>query len=153
MDLILETIEALGFAKNLDDLQIEDQFIFTAKMNWVRPFGMLLTACTIKQFRNKYVDVPFRLEYNNPLNSGQSYAAHMGFFKAISDRIDLGKEPGEATGNDNYIPITELDLNQIHHDEIQKDGTIHMGEAIEKKSSELAKILCRDDKEMHKLIT
>lgn len=147
----LETREALEFAKDLNELIVEDQFTFGLNMKWVRPFGMLLAACTIKQFREKYVDIPFHLEFSE--RDGVSYASHMGFFKAISDKIDIGKEPGEASGNDNYIPITEIDLQQIHIDEISNGKMIEMGDAIENKASELARILSRDNKEIHALIT
>lgn len=148
----LETLNALEFAKDLNGLIVEDVFIFSANMKWVRPFGMLLAACSIRQFRKKYLDIPFHLECNTAKDS-ISYASHMGFFKAISDKIDIGKEPGEATGNDNYIPITEIDLHQIHKDEILNGRMIEMGNAIEIKASELARILSRDNKEIHALIT
>lgn len=148
----LETLEALKFAKKINELEVNEPFVFNAKMNWVRPFGMLFAACAIKQFRSKYAEIPFRIEYDVD-KSGISYAAHMGFFKTISDKLEIGNRPGEAMGNDNYIPITELDLHQIYSDTISKDKRLEMGDAIEIKSSELATILCRDDKEMHILFT
>lgn len=148
----LETIKALNFAKTLNGLVVDDPFTFLANMKWVRPFGMLLTACAIKQFREKFIDVPFYLECDNT-KDGVSYASHMGFFKAISDKIDIGKEPGEANGNENYIPISEIDMHLIHDNEISNGRMIEMGDAIEIKASELAKILSRDNKEMNTLIT
>lgn len=148
----LQTKEALKFAKDLDELIVEDSFTFNANMKWVRPFGMLLAVCSIKQFRRKYSDIPFNIEWNT-MRDSISYASHMGFFKSISDKIDIGKYPGEATGNDNYIPITELDLYQIHKNEILNGKMIEMGDAIELKSSELAKVLSRDNKEFHALLT
>lgn len=122
----------MKFAKDLDGLIAEDQFVFGANMKWVLPFGMLLAACTIKQFRNKYAELPFAIECNTA-EDGVSYASHMGFFKAISDKIDIGKELGEAIGNDNYIPITEIDLRQIHENEILNGRMIELGEVIEKR--------------------
>jgi len=148
----LETKKALKFAKELDELTIDGPFTFNANMNWVRPFGMLIAACSIKQFRNKYIEIPFNVECKTTGDS-ISYASHMGFFKSISEKLNIGKEPGEATGNDNYIPITELDLSQIHRDEISNGRMIEIGDAIEKKASELAKVLSRDNKEFHLLLT
>ncbi len=148
----LETIESLQFANELNALKMDDQFIIYANMNWVRPFGMLLAACSLRQFRDKYSHIPFYIE-NNIKKESISYASHMGFFKAVSDKIQFGKEPGEATGNDNYIPITQIDLHQLHKDNIRNGQMIEMGDAIEIKSSELAKILSRENREMHVLIT
>ena len=148
----LETKEALEFARRLSEIDVTESFTFGAKMKWVRPFGMLLTASSIKQFRNKYLAYPFNLEYLLSKES-VSYAAHMGFFRAISEKIELGNGPGGAIGNDNYIPITEIDLNQVHRDEILQGRIIPIGDAIEKKSKELARILSRSNDEIHIVLT
>jgi hypothetical protein len=148
----LETLESLNFAKKLNELQINNPFTFSANMKWVRPFGMLFAAIAIKQFRRKYEHIPFSIECNT-ITDGISYAAHMGFFKSISERINIGKMPGEAFGNDNYIPISELDLNQIHKKEIENGKPLIIGNAIENESSRLAKILGRDNKELNILLT
>lgn len=148
----LETIKSLEFAKELNELKEDDQFTICANMKWVRPFGMLLAVCSLRQFHDKHFDRFFTFE-SDGRSEGVPYAAHMGFFKAISDKIHFGKEPGEAKGNNNYIPITELDFHQFHREKIQSGRMIEMGEAIEIKASELAKILSRDNKEMHVLIT
>lgn len=148
----LETKKALKFAKELDELIVDSYFTFNVNMHWVRPFGMLVAACSIKQFRDKYPDVPFKIKYKTR-DETIPYASHMGFFKSISGKINIGKEPGEATGNNNYIPITELDLNQIHKNEILSGKMIQMGDAIELNASELAKVLSRDNKEFHSLLT
>jgi hypothetical protein len=127
--LELNTHSALEIASDLNILTVEDPFTFYANMKWVRPFGMLYTACTIKRFREKFAHIPFFLEYATS-REGISYAAHMGFFKAISGKIDIGKEPGEAIGNNNYIPITELDLNQMHREDIISGKNVEMGDTI-----------------------
>lgn len=149
---ILETKEVLQLAESLLSFEVTGPFTFYANMKWVRPFGMLLAVSSIKQFRNKHEMIPFSMEYNLT-KEGVSYASQMGFFKAISESINVGKEPGEATGNENYIPITELDLKEIHSEEIKNGRMIEIGEAIERKSSELAKILSRDNNELHILFT
>lgn len=146
----LETNEALKFAKELNEIIVDGDFVFNANMSWVRPFGMLLAACSVKQFRNMYPDIPFRIECHTP-SEGISYASHMGFFKSISEKLNIGKEPGEATGNDNYIPITELDFGQIYKE--KRTNGMEIGDAIEMKASELAKVLSRDNKEIHILLT
>ena len=148
----LNTNNSLKIAYELGNMKVTDKLNFKAMLKWVRPFGMLVTVSSIKQIINRHKDIPFNLEYNE-YNSGVSYAGHMGFFKSISEKIEMGKMPGEANGNDNYIPITEIDFSKIHSEERKKDKFVVMGEAIEKESSRLAKILSRDDKEMHILLT
>lgn len=148
----LNTDDSLQIAYELGYLEVYEKLNFKAKLKWVRPFGMLITAISIKQIRNKYKDIPFNLEYNQNCR-GVNYAGHMGFFKSISENIDVGKMPGEANGNDNYIPITELDFSKMHDDEINKGNFLVMGEVIEQEASRLAKVLSRDDKEMHILLT
>ncbi|MED4225629.1 hypothetical protein [Neobacillus cucumis] len=44
------------------------------------------------------------LYYENQLNS---YAGHMGFYKSFA--FPMGKAPGEAPGNNRYIPIKKLE--------------------------------------------
>lgn len=148
----LNTLNSLDLANQLNELTVNESFSFSANMKWVRPFGMLFTSLVIKQFRNKYIDIPFELEWNNTGN-GINYAGHMGFFKSISEKLIIGKMPGEAIGNNNYIPIIELDLKQMHQDEIENGHFLHMGDVIENESSRLAKILSRGNNEMHALLT
>lgn len=148
----LETLKVLDFAKHLNELVLEEEVTLNPKMKWVRPFGMLVAAISIKQLRDNHAHIPFNIEPNNN-KDGVSYASHMGFFKSISARIDLGKEPGEAMGNDNYIPITEIEFPQLHDNGKSNEAMLGMGDDIELKAGELSKILSRDNKEMHKLIT
>lgn len=101
--------------------------------------------------RDKHKDIPFYFQYCD--TEAGSYAAHIGFFKSISDKIAIGNDPGEAKGSENYIPLTMLDLSQIQKD-CSADGRIlGIGDAIEIKSKSLAKILCRDNEEMVSLMT
>lgn len=144
---------ALHFAHQLNstDIRGREKVEFSASLKWVEPFGALLTSVAIKQLRNKYKDFPFNFQ-NHP-DRASDYAAHIGFFKSISDRIEIGNDPGEAKGNENYIPITALDLSRIQTD-CSPDGRIlEIGDAIEIKAKNLAKVLCRDSEEMVLLMT
>lgn len=58
----LETIKSLKFASELGSMSVDEPVTVVANMNWVRPFGMLLTAMALKQFRKTYSDIPFQLE-------------------------------------------------------------------------------------------
>lgn len=152
--LELNTDEALRISYDLSNLEICEQLTFKAKLKWVRPFGMLFTAISIRQMRDSYkdTDVKFNMEITPSLN-GIAYASHMGFFRTISEKIKMGKMPGEAKGNNNYIPITKLDFSQMYDGEIAKGNYVVMGDVIEIEASKLAKILSREDKEMHILLT
>ena len=152
--LELNTDEALRISYDLSNLEICEQLTFKAKLKWVRPFGMLFTAISIRQMRDSYkdTDVKFNMDITPSLN-GIAYASHMGFFRTISEKIKMGKMPGEAKGNNNYIPITKLDFSQMYDGEIAKGNYVVMGDVIEKEASKLAKILSREDKEMHILLT
>ena len=54
--------------------------------------------------RRRRPDITFKARYY-PSQSGFSYASNMGFFKFISEFIDLGRLPGELSGSQNYLPI------------------------------------------------
>lgn len=142
---------ALDFARQLNCADIGEEVEFSANLKWVEPFGALLTATAIKQLRDKHKEIPFRLQYHD--TDAGSYAAHIGYFKSISNKIEIGNQPGEAKGSENYIPITALDLSKIQMD-CSPDGRIlEIGDAIEIKAKSLAKVLCRDSEEMILLMT
>ena len=142
---------ALTFAHQLNSIDIREKVEFSANLKWVEPFGALLTSVAIRQLRNKYKDIPFNF-LNYDTEAGD-YAAHIGFFKSISDKIEIGNEPGEAKGSENYIPITALDLSKIQTDCSSNGRILELGDAIEIKSKSLAKILCRESEEMVTLMT
>ena len=150
----LNTISALSLASEINkiDFSTVDEMTLIANMGWVRPFGMLLTSIALKQLRNKHLDVPFRLQCDQS-RTGISYAAHMGFFKSISETLPIGNVPGAASGNDNYLPITKLDLIKLHSDEIAAGGYGTLGDSIEKEAAKLSRIICRHNAEMQALMT
>lgn len=150
----LSTESALQTALELHNVELsdEEEVKFFADMNWVCPLGMLIGTNAMRSFRDSYPDNSFSISMNEK-EDAVSYAGHMGFFKSISESIAVGNAPGEAPGNDNYIPITKIDLTQIHRDNLNAGIWGEMGDSIELKSAELSKILCRANKEMQKLIT
>lgn len=72
----------------------------------------------------------------------------MGLFKYLSPKSDIGKLPGEAKGSINYIPITPIVFN-----ELRDDNYTVVGDLIEKESGRLAKVISRENIELHKLLT
>ncbi|MCD7740811.1 MAG: ATP-binding protein [Ruminococcus sp.] len=148
------TDRALRMAAALNEYNLSDgdDVNIKASMKWVRPFGMLVSANALRNFRKRFPNNSFCLTYK-PSSNGVSYAGHMGFFKSFSDSIAVGNAPGEAPGSENYIPITKFNLRQLHIDNIIAGIWGDIGDTIERKSGELSTILCRDNKELHYLMT
>ena len=113
------------------------------------PFAMLVSGSIIRKYRENYPDTRFLIDGF----SDKTYAGTMGYFKYISPKIKFGKLPGEAIGNRNYIPITEINNNELMAESAKLGEYRLMGEVIEVESARLAKIISRDCVELHKLLT
>lgn len=142
--------DALVFSEQLKELDSTDNVEFNFSGRWkVRPLGMLVIGAMIRKYRAKYAD-------NHFIVSGygdKSYLGTMGFFKYISPQLEIGKFPGESKGSDNYIPITAIKFNELKEDNYKKGDYAVMGDLIEKESGRLAKVISRDNVELHKLLT
>lgn len=144
--------ETLNFSTDLNSVIPDDEVVFDfSKMHEFDPLPMLMIGSIIKEYRLKYKEIPFRVTWND--NIGKSYAGTMGFFKYISEKLDLGKMPGEASGSDNYIPITPIEFNELHKTERESGNYISLGNLIEKESGKLSKVVDRGNEELHKLLT
>lgn len=127
-----------GFACVLRDLPEADEFEFHfGRERWFPPFSMLLLSAILRQFRAKRPDARRRAhEHEN-----HSYAAHFGFFRSFG--LQHGNEPGEAPGSTRYVPISELDVNEIRQNAFESFQEV--GDVIEGKAAELAKMLTRHE--------
>ena len=105
----LNSDNALKLPLDFNNTDIINPFIIRANLKWVQPFGMLLTSKVIRDFRHSHPELSFNLDFNES-TPGHSYACHMGFYKSISDKLEIGKKPVEASGSNAYLPITEIDL-------------------------------------------
>lgn len=144
--------EVLKLSKQLNAIIPDDKMeLDISNMHKFDPLTMLMTGSIIKEYRLKYPDIPFVLGYND--NIGKSYAGTMGFFKYISEKMKIGKMPGEASGSLNYIPITLIDFDKLYKQELALGNYIELGNLIEKEASKLSKIVDRGNIEMHKLLT
>jgi len=125
---------ALAFTHEINALPGDLKFLnldFT-HFAWVSPFGMLVIAHSIRQFKKlspQTTIVPTSL----PQNDAEGYASHMGFFKACD--IQLGKNPGQAKGNARYLPITYQATRDLY-----ASGE-HLGTHIERLSLKLSQVL------------
>lgn len=146
----MDMADALIFSKQLTELDSTDNVIFNFSKSWkVRPLGMLVIGAIIRKYRTKYPDNDFKISgYED-----KSYLGTMGFFKYISPQLGIGKFPGESKGSDNYIPITAIEFNELKEDNYKKGNYAVMGNLIEEESGRLAKVISRDNTELHKLLT
>lgn len=108
-----------------------------SEMKFVEPFGMLFFATVLRQFRRSNSEVRFVADGYKQHN----YAAHMGFFKAFG--LDFGKDPGEAPGNAQYIPITSLAIGDLTREAISNQEDAR--ETVERRSMGLATLITRQD--------
>ncbi|MCG7346105.1 ATP-binding protein [Sporosarcina sp. ACRSL] len=141
MDLRFE-IEDLTLENVLDlynvDLELEgvDSVLFDFRnMYKVEPLAMLLFSKRLRSMKAKYPKVSFKATNFD----GNSYAAHMGFFKSFG--LQHGKQPGEALGSVTYIPITKLDVKTLRMESYDTDQGV-VQEVIVRKAKEMAGILC-----------
>lgn len=108
-----------------------------SEINFVEPFGMLFFATVLRQFRRSNYKIRFLADGYKQ----HHYAAHMGFFKAFG--LDFGKEPGEAPGNAQYVPITPLAVDELRREAINHHEDER--ETIERRATGLATLLTRQD--------
>jgi hypothetical protein len=116
-----------------------DRYYFDFKdMGWMEPFPLLFVSSNILRFQNMHPESKFL-----PMNfQHHTYAAHMGFFQSLS--IDFGNKPGDAKGSDTYLPINILLIRDLQKQAANE--TIHIGQLLENRARQLAKLLTREDK-------
>lgn len=136
---------AIKFCSYADNIEHASEYLITLNLNLVEPFGMLLIAAKIREFRAKHSNSKFKASWSE-LNS---YAAHMGFFKSLG--LNQGMKPGEAPGSSTYVPITSVPIGDFVNK--AKNSKEHVGETVEKYSRELAYVLSRDDEILAEYLT
>lgn len=105
------------------------------------PFGILFTALTLRYLSNPHKNTN-ELKVH-PTSEFCSYAAHIGFFKTINNEINFGNAPGEANANQNFTPITKIDLSVYKNKDNDEIGVL-----IENKAKELTDILFDDSNDI-----
>jgi hypothetical protein len=134
----LDLNAALIFSNDLDTLWPQNHYVFDFSfMDWVEPFALLFISSKIKKLRH---DMP-RARFSAKGHDNNSYAAHMGFFRLFG--LPFGKEPGEARGNESYLPITVLKAEDLRRKAAESHSAV--GSVIEKRSRSLAQVLARQD--------
>lgn len=108
-----------------------------SKLGWSEPFGMLYFARQLRTFADRRKPAKFRAINHER----HGYLGHMGFFKTFG--LPFGNTPGQAAGNDRYIPLTSLLIRDLHIEAGQ--GAIDVREVIETRAVQMATILARGE--------
>lgn len=138
----------IALAIDLNNISYADKICFDfSQVNWVEPFGMLYAGMLIKNYYRKNPNNKYTVKYIENSNV-RTYAGHMGFFKFISENLNLGKSPGEAAGNNNYMPISRINFQEEYQKFTSVGSYLEMGEVIENKSKELSSIISHSNKEL-----
>lgn len=130
--------ESIDFVKTIKSLSLAEEFVFDfADLHQIDPLSLLYVSSEIKNCRDTFKHSGFRIV--NHGGSNCSYMAHMGFFQAFG--ADFGKFPGEAPGNQKYLPITILNIDEIKEE--ASNLMINPAELMESNSRNLANILAQ----------
>jgi anti-sigma regulatory factor (Ser/Thr protein kinase) len=134
----LDLSTSLGFARALRSQPEAKEYIFDfQQLRWLEPFPMLYLSSQLRRFASQHAGCRFGVANFEELG----YASHMGFFQAFG--LDFGKQPGEAKGNDRYLPITVLAVADLEQEAAASYREI--GEVIERRSRRLARMLTQQD--------
>ena len=102
-------------------------------LKWIQPFGMLYFSRQLKAF----IDVRQPADFKFLGYTEHSDAAHMGFFQSFG--LNFGNAAGAASGSATYIPITELNIRELHIEAGQSQREVQ--EIIEQRCGVLANVL------------
>lgn len=155
MRIYIPNMELVGTLKFASEIffkipEDDDKVVFDfSKMSNFDPLPMLIMGITIRNYRQQFPEKKFYIEGY----SDKGYACTMGFFKYISESLDIGRLPGESNGSNNYIPITPIKVDELQKKEYAQGNYMIVGELIEKEAGRLAQIVDRGNKELHKLLT
>jgi hypothetical protein len=112
-------------------------------LSFARPFGALAIAEALSDLLEKRRANGLSYEVVGLRDRGHgtatSYLAHVGFFSHLG--INFGNAPGEAAGNDRYVPITVLSRSEFG----LGVNNAAMGNSIEQKADQLASMIFVDD--------
>lgn len=119
----------------------DDEFDFI-NVETCEPFPMLVAATAIRQYRNR---INSHISHNNkPKNCNNTYADTMRFYRAAG--IDKGKSFATDYGNQNYLPITRLDLTVLQEE--SKSKLEYIQENIQRKACDMAAVLSRNSSQL-----
>lgn len=128
---------SLEISKVISELPSGTEVLFDfSKVRWIGPFGMILISTCIE-------DAGRRLGPGSCYatgHEGQSYLAHMGFFRAFG--LNHGNRPGQAKGSSTYRPITDFDCTPYYQMAVQ--GGVALGELMEEEAKRMSSVLVQN---------
>lgn len=107
------------------------------QLEWVEPFGMLYFARQLRAFADSVKPARCRAVHHER----HGYAAHMSFFQSFG--LSFGSNVGQGTGNDRYIPITSLQIRDLHIEACQ--NSVDVREVLEARASRMAEVLAHGE--------
>jgi hypothetical protein len=128
--------ETLIFIDSFKDLRLVRNYVFDFKnLRRIDPFSLLCLSSEMQLFKHNNPNCTFSAKnYEH-----RTYEAHMGFFQSFG--LKYGKLPGEANNNNNYIPITLYNVQEIKNS--ARDLLIPPGEYLTDRANEISEILTR----------
>ena len=101
---------ALTTARQFDLTTPTETFVVDfSGVTFTQPFSILYLSSLIRRLVKEQPDVSVTFSHYEHLG----YLAHMGFFRACG--IEYGKDPGEAAGSPDYLPLTQLAISMKIH--------------------------------------
>lgn len=109
-------------------------------LKWIEPFALLCLAYQLRKYRKSKPDCIFRaINYENGL--ANSYAAHMGFFRAFG--LEHGELPRASMEGKRYTPIRIISLETLRRR--ARENKIRIEEQLEKYAKEISCKLTQED--------
>ena len=125
---------SLEMGRRLMSLEAGHDYTFDfTNLKFVGPFGMVYVATCIEDAGRRLLPGKLRARGHQL----KSYLAHMGFFRTFG--LKHGNRPGEARGSSRYIPVSEIDVKEIHREAAQSG--IAIGEFVEERAQQIAAVL------------
>lgn len=135
----LTAFTVFPFCKSLQAQRTTEELVFDfSRTKTVEPFGMLVAASEIERCVASHPEAKFTCKNYEHM----PYAAHMGFFRAFG--LEFGRQPGEAHGSRNYIPLTYFNSADLKH--AAACHGLDVGDEVESQSKRLSETLTGTDK-------
>jgi hypothetical protein len=127
---------ALRIARDLARLPTKRHILFDFRdLGYVCPFSLIFVATGLE-------DAVARVPERRSTVIGHKkkfYLSHMGFFGAFG--VDHGNAPGEARGSSRYLPITDIDCQELYRVAAQSGAAL--GAVVEERAHRIASVLAQ----------
>jgi|ADurb_Total_1213_FD_contig_71_1005562_length_1620_multi_3_in_0_out_0_2 anti-sigma regulatory factor (Ser/Thr protein kinase) len=141
-----DLISVNSWCIKLDNIELSEECSFDySSVTFFEPSGMLLCSAKIRQFIKLHPQVSF----SDKDFTHHTYAANMGFFQSVYQ--DYGKSPGEALGNDNYLPISKINVSEVRKKALTDSK--HIVDTLQEEARRLSAVLSRNDSILKTVLT